>query len=626
MVEFEELDTVNGVKDKNDTGLLDGLPVMTKSELQKVALEHGGYATPYLNDTLYLHFKGYRRIENLEEYTGLKSLWLHSNGFSKLENVNKLHELRCLFLQRNCLTKIENLEGLTSLVQLDLSENQIIFVEGLSHLPNLTTLNLSNNALNDAASISHLKECKELSAVDLSKNQLAGEDIIDCLSGIARIKSLNIAGNPAVSKVAYFRKKVIVACTGLRYLDRPVFDDERIAADAFAKGGIDAERQMKERLQQMKKNKDRETLVEFRNWQESVRSTQTNLPRYEVDGIVWPAALMETQSSVDDPSDQFQPDRIDVQTTITGQITKKVSFDEDDSHRIDVTTNDDILEHINEVPKSFDFDEFRSFAEIAFELEPEAEVIDATPTEVEESNIAPTMITASVVIPAEVTPTAIEIDIIELHSTADLDKNDDVEAAARRVRDSLAIIKCNPGKRQHEIIAMAWTADMDKKLLRYAAEYDNDFDLVSSAMASGSKHVIFDEMSCYRRWSFLDLALASDDHVPQEGFVFLPLEDIVLPNTDKQLAYFSNIDGQRKTIEELLRGGDEANPTTTEAELLDVDDPSEDGDDIIMHRSENGTPPSMVLRSLPDMDDISDDDDDDIVHRDEVWKKLEVHG
>ena len=26
MVEFEELDTVNGVKDKNDTGLLDGLP------------------------------------------------------------------------------------------------------------------------------------------------------------------------------------------------------------------------------------------------------------------------------------------------------------------------------------------------------------------------------------------------------------------------------------------------------------------------------------------------------------------------------------------------------------------------------------------------------------------------
>ena len=42
MVEFKEMETVNGVKDKNDTGLLDGLPAMSKSELQKVALEHGG--------------------------------------------------------------------------------------------------------------------------------------------------------------------------------------------------------------------------------------------------------------------------------------------------------------------------------------------------------------------------------------------------------------------------------------------------------------------------------------------------------------------------------------------------------------------------------------------------------
>lgn len=52
-----------------------GLPSMTKEELKRAALENGGYSLPGLNDTLYLHFKGYRRIENLEEYTGLKSLW-----------------------------------------------------------------------------------------------------------------------------------------------------------------------------------------------------------------------------------------------------------------------------------------------------------------------------------------------------------------------------------------------------------------------------------------------------------------------------------------------------------------------------------------------------------------------
>ena len=139
---------------------------------------------------------------------------------------------------------------------------------------------------------------------------------------------------------------------------------------------------------------------------------------------------------------------------------------------------------------------------------------------------------------------------------------------------------------------------MDKKLLRYAAENDNDFDHVSSVMAGehGSKQVIFDE--------------------------FLPLGDVVLPGTDKQLTYFSNRDGQRKSIDELWRG-DEANPMT-EAELLDVDYPSKDEDDI-MRRSENGTP-SMVLRSFLDMEDISEEEDDDIIHRDEVRQKLGIHG
>ncbi len=253
------------------TVLEDDLPVMTKAELLKVALEHGGYSTPSLNDTLYLHYKGYRRIENLEEYDGLKSCWLHSNGFDKIENLSHLKELRCLFLQRNAFTRIENLNGLDSLVQLDLSENNIHVVEGLSQLKNLTTLNLSKNLLEDAASIQHLEECKNLAALDLSHNKLAGKDIIACIASIEKLTSLNMSGNPVCSKTAYFRKNMIAANKSLRYLDRPIFDNERATAEEWARAGPEAEKELKAKLIEKKQDNERKALQEFRQWQESVR-------------------------------------------------------------------------------------------------------------------------------------------------------------------------------------------------------------------------------------------------------------------------------------------------------------------------------------------------------------------
>ena len=250
----------------------EGLPVMSKAELLQVALSHGGYSTPSLNDTLYLHYKGYRRIENLEDYSSLKSLWLHSNGFVKIENLSHLKELRCLFLQRNAFTRIENLTGLVSLVQLDLSENNIRVVEGLAELNNLTTLNLSKNALENAASIQHLVECKNLSALDLSHNNLAGEDILACIAGIEKLTSLNMTGNPVCIKVAHFRKKMIVANKSLRYLDRPIFDEERSTAKEWNRAGPDAEKELKAKLLAQKQEKERKNLEEFRRWQKSVRA------------------------------------------------------------------------------------------------------------------------------------------------------------------------------------------------------------------------------------------------------------------------------------------------------------------------------------------------------------------
>lgn len=46
------------------------------------------YTTQSLNDILYLHYKGFVKIENLENFTGLKVLYLEGNCIEKIENLD----------------------------------------------------------------------------------------------------------------------------------------------------------------------------------------------------------------------------------------------------------------------------------------------------------------------------------------------------------------------------------------------------------------------------------------------------------------------------------------------------------------------------------------------------------
>ncbi|OAD54985.1 Dynein assembly factor 1, axonemal like protein [Eufriesea mexicana] len=215
---------------------------MTEQLLKKHCKENKLYQTPYLNDVLYLHYKGFSFIENLEKYTGLKCLWLENNGIREIANLENQSELKCLYLQSNLISKIENLGYQTKLDTLNLSHNMIRRIENLDSLKFLNTLNLSHNYLQDTADIEHLRLLDSLSVLDISHNRIDSDEVVNILGDMRELRVVTLMGNPVLRMIRLYRKTMILKCKNLRYLDdRPVFPRDRACAEAWMRGGPEEE-------------------------------------------------------------------------------------------------------------------------------------------------------------------------------------------------------------------------------------------------------------------------------------------------------------------------------------------------------------------------------------------------
>ena len=250
-----------------------GNRIITERYVRALCLDQELYETPRLNDKLYLHYKAFADIRNLESYINVRTLWLENNCISKIERLSHMKKLRFLYLQNNRISKIEGLEGLTELVTLNLEHNAIRVVEGLEGLTALEDLNLAHNYLMTVEDLQGLKQAPTLTSLDLTNNRLERpEGLLELLGELPHMASIYLKGNLAIRNIANYRKIVTVTIPTLKYLDdRPVFDVDRLAAEAWHRGGRDEELATRRRYQAERDEFDRRNREAFRAQGDEIR-------------------------------------------------------------------------------------------------------------------------------------------------------------------------------------------------------------------------------------------------------------------------------------------------------------------------------------------------------------------
>ena len=254
---------------------------MTPKVLKGICRSLDLYQTPELNDKLYLHYKGFSDIANLEPYTGLKVLYLEGNALTLLAGLHAQQQLRCLYLQENRIEQLDSLPPLPHLATLNLTQNFIATLPSTplsSSFPLLHTLSLKSNRLATVDALAALAHHPTLSVLDLSNNRFDDplpsptpspsssphtpsspsifDSLLSLLSTLPSLRVLYLSPAPFLQSTPNYRKHALSRLAGLTYLDeRPVFDDERRLVDGWTRAGVQGEREEKAKMREEEKEK-----------------------------------------------------------------------------------------------------------------------------------------------------------------------------------------------------------------------------------------------------------------------------------------------------------------------------------------------------------------------------------
>merc|ERR1719262_312605 len=113
-----------------------------------------------------------------------------------------------------------------------------------------------------------------INSLDIQDNQLSDPDILpDVFMRMNDLRVLYLKGNECCKRIRNYRKTTTACLKDLKYLDdRPVFEDDRRAAEAFNRGGLEEERNERKKMREEKSEAHKRNMEAFQNMIERSRA------------------------------------------------------------------------------------------------------------------------------------------------------------------------------------------------------------------------------------------------------------------------------------------------------------------------------------------------------------------